>query len=136
MVASLFSFETCWHSSPVFYPPDREPNRARKASNVGSVRRQSVLTATRESVDSELLKRLVEARRVTDFLFDIVQPEALYDRPIGERHRIIFYVGHLEAFDWNLLRERMLNLEPFDAQLDRLFAFGIDPVDGGLPTHH
>ena len=33
-----------------------------------------------------------------------MRPEALYDRPIPERHRIIFYLGHLEAFDWNLLR--------------------------------
>ena len=28
----------------------------------------------------------------------------------------------------------MLPLDVFDARLDRLFAFGIDPVDGGLPT--
>ena len=26
------------------------------------------------------------------------------------------------------------NAQPFDADLDRLFAFGIDPVDGGLPS--
>ena len=26
------------------------------------------------------------------------------------------------------------NAQPFDAGLDRLFAFGIDPVDGGLPS--
>src|SRR5581483_6020292 len=61
-------------------------------------------------------------------------PDSLYERPIPERHRIVFYIGHLEAFDWNLLRERVVDQKPFDQELDRLFAFGIDPVDGGLPT--
>jgi iron(II)-dependent oxidoreductase len=46
-----------------------------------------------------LLSRLLEARAETDELFRIVRPEAMYDRPIAERHRIVFYVGHLEAFD-------------------------------------
>ena len=63
-----------------------------------------------------------------------MKPEFLYDRPIPERHRIIFYVGHLEAFDWNLLRERILGKTSFHSEFDHLFAFGIDPVDGGLPT--
>jgi ergothioneine biosynthesis protein EgtB len=80
-----------------------------------------------------LLERLNDARMRSDQLFDIVRPEALYDRPIPERHRIIFYIGHLEAFDWNLLRERVLDLPAFQPELDRLFAFGIDPVGGGLP---
>jgi ergothioneine biosynthesis protein EgtB len=80
-----------------------------------------------------LLDRLADARRSTDELFQIIDPSALYDRPIPERHRIIFYIGHLEAFDWNLLLSA-LNLQPFDTGLDRLFAFGIDPVDGKLPA--
>ena len=42
-------------------------------------------------------------------------------------------MGHLEAFDWNLLREP-LGLSSFDPDFDKLFAFGIDPVEGGLPT--
>ena len=46
-----------------------------------------------------LLSRLLEARAETDELFRIVRSEAMYDRPIAERHRIVFYVGHLEAFD-------------------------------------
>jgi ergothioneine biosynthesis protein EgtB len=70
----------------------------------------------------------------TDRLFDLVRPDALYERPIAERHRIIFYLGHLEAFDWNLLHPRIPNAKVFDAEFDRLFAFGIDPLDGGLPS--
>ena len=80
-----------------------------------------------------LLDRLDRARAQTDTLFELVKPDSLYDRPIAERHRIVFYIGHLEAFDWNLLRSQY-DLRPFDADLDRLFAFGIDPVDGGLPS--
>jgi ergothioneine biosynthesis protein EgtB len=83
--------------------------------------------------DRALLDRLKRARTQTDKLFEIVRPECLYDRPIAERHRIVFYIGHLEAFDWNLLRMQS-NLRPFDESLDQLFAFGIDPVDGGLPS--
>ncbi len=75
-----------------------------------------------------LAERLAEAREQTDSLFEIVKPEALYDRPVAERHRIIFYLGHLEAFDSNLLRGGP------HSEFDKLFAFGIDPVGGGLPT--
>jgi len=81
-----------------------------------------------------LLERLAEARQQTDRLFKLVRPDSLYERPIPERHRIVFYLGHLQAFDWNLLQSRLPNTKHFDAGLDQLFAFGIDPVDGGLPS--
>jgi iron(II)-dependent oxidoreductase len=81
-----------------------------------------------------LLQRLADARHRTDEIFRIVRPEALYNRPIPERHRIIFYLGHLEAFDWNLLNGQLFGLESLDTTLDQLFAFGIDPVGGGLPN--
>ena len=94
-----------------------------------------MLVAQREvELRHELLDRLIAARANTDALFDLVKPDFLYDRPIPERHRIVFYIGHLEAFDWNLLRERALDVEAFHPDFDRLFAFGIDPVGGGLPT--
>jgi iron(II)-dependent oxidoreductase len=83
---------------------------------------------------SDLGMRLADARARTDELFAIVRPSAMYDRPISERHRIIFYVGHLEAFDWNLLADRAFGLKPFQPAFDQLFSFGIDPVGGGLPT--
>src|ERR1700720_674592 len=81
-----------------------------------------------------LLGRWVDARRRSDEIFEVVKADSLYERPIPERHRIIFYIGHLETFDWNLLRERALGIETFHPEFDRLFAFGIDPVGGGLPT--
>src|ERR1017187_4182291 len=80
-----------------------------------------------------MLLSWLQARTETDALFGILQPEAMYDRPIAERHRIVFYVGHLEAFDWNLL-SAPCGLTSDQPEFDRLFAFGIDPVGGGLPA--
>jgi ergothioneine biosynthesis protein EgtB len=94
-----------------------------------------MLTAQNDvGIGHGLLERLVASRGQTDRLFDLVKPDSLYERPIPERHRIVFYIGHLEAFDWNLFRGRAFDVPPFHPEFDRLFAFGIDPVGGGLPT--
>jgi len=77
------------------------------------------------------IQRWRSARIQSDRLFSLLDPAALYERPIPERHRILFYLGHLEAFEWNLLRGAR---KPFEPAFDRLFAFGIDPVGGGLPS--
>lgn len=90
-----------------------------------------MLNTTRQR--SQLLSRLHDARAQTDTLFGIVKPEFLFERPISERHRLAFYIGHLEAFDWNLL-SAPLGLSSDREILDKLFAFGIDPVDGALPN--
>src|ERR1700690_169440 len=86
------------------------------------------------AIRSNLVDGIADARRRSDALFLIVQPDALFDRPIPEPHRIIFYVGHLEAFDWNLLHGSLPGLKSFHPEFDQLFAFGIDPVNGGLPS--
>ena len=83
---------------------------------------------------AELARELRGARALTDRLFELVRPEFFYDRPIPERHRIIFYLGHLEAFDWNLVCRRALDMPSFRESFDRLFAFGIDPEEGQLPS--
>ena len=59
-----------------------------------------------------LVARLLAARQETDAIFDGVRPEAMFDRPIPERHRVIFYVGHLEAFDWNCCAEAVRAASP------------------------
>jgi gamma-glutamyl hercynylcysteine S-oxide synthase len=91
-------------------------------------------TPSISAVYQELIERLANARQRSDELFALVRPDSLYERPIAERHRIVFYIGHLEAFDWNLFHERVLGLKSFHPEFDRLFAFGIDPVGGGLPA--
>ncbi|MGC1659937.1 MAG: hypothetical protein WA737_07965, partial [Candidatus Acidiferrales bacterium] len=50
-----------------------------------------------------LFSRMEEARARTDALFELLRPESFYERAVAERHRLIFYLGHVEAFDRNLL---------------------------------
>jgi gamma-glutamyl hercynylcysteine S-oxide synthase len=91
-------------------------------------------TQSDSAVRHDLIEQLADARQRTGDLFALVKRDSLYERPIAERHRIIFYIGHLEAFEWNLFHERVLGLKSFHPEFDRLFAFGIDPVAGGLPA--
>jgi len=79
------------------------------------------------------LRELTDARIASDAVFARLSPEAIYARPIAERHRLIFYLGHLEAFDANLLRHAV-DVPSERPEWDRLFARGIDPIDGDLPT--
>jgi ergothioneine biosynthesis protein EgtB len=91
-------------------------------------------SAASKDARRDLMERIADARQRTDELFAIVKADSLYERPIAERHRIIFYIGHLEAFDWNLLSNRVFGVQSIHPEFDRLFAFGIDPVGGGLPN--
>lgn len=81
----------------------------------------------------EMRKELSAARACTDHIFSLFTPEALYERPIPERHRVIFYVGHLEAFDWNQICRWSLGHSSFHRTFDSLFEAGIDPEVGSCP---
>ena len=81
-----------------------------------------------------LTTSLCEARRQTDLLFSLLTPSALYERPVPHRHRMIFYLGHLEAFDWNHIAVWALKEPRFHPAFDRLFEAGIDPDSSNLPT--
>src|SRR6266852_8544291 len=105
----------------------RKPHPTEGENAMGAV-------ATAVRIRHDLHTRLFDARSRTDEIFRVVRDEAMYDRPIPERHRVIFYLGHVEAFDWNLLAQRAFGLQSFHESFDKLFAFGIDPVGGGLPT--
>ena len=80
-----------------------------------------------------LRTELQRVRAFTDSLFGMVAPETLFERPIPDRHRLIFYVGHLDAFDWNQLVRGVLGRASFDSSFDRLFEAGIDPPPGQAP---
>jgi formylglycine-generating enzyme required for sulfatase activity len=73
------------------------------------------------------------ARAHTDALFALVADATLYERPIPDRHRLIFYLGHLDAFDWNQLAREVLDRPSFNPGFDRLFEAGIDPPPGRAP---
>lgn len=79
------------------------------------------------------MRGLEEARKQTDSLFALLPPEGIYGRPIPARHRIIFYLGHLENFDWLQLGRRVAGHPSFDPSFDQLFEAGIDPPPGQLP---
>jgi gamma-glutamyl hercynylcysteine S-oxide synthase len=86
-----------------------------------------------EELRAQLRTRLLAARARTDSLFQVLTPQGLLQRPILERHRFIFYLGHLEAFDFNLLCRQALQSPSLDAHKEQLFAFGIDPPTGSAP---
>ena len=82
----------------------------------------------------EIRKELSAARACTDSIFSLFQPETLYERPIPERHRVVFYLGHLEAFDWNQICRWTLGQSSFHDTFDSLFEAGIDPEVGSEPA--
>src|SRR3989442_13347069 len=69
-----------------------------------------------------LARSLIEARARTDTLFGLVKPDAFFERPIPERHRIIFYLGHLDAFDWNQIGQWALGMKPLHASFEQMVA--------------
>jgi gamma-glutamyl hercynylcysteine S-oxide synthase len=92
------------------------------------------MLAAANSAREMLALRLQDARARTDELFRIVHTAAIYRRPVPDRHRLIFYLGHLEAFDWNQICRNALGVPSFQPEFDRLFEFGIDPEPGRAPA--
>jgi formylglycine-generating enzyme required for sulfatase activity len=74
-----------------------------------------------------LRRRYLENRVRSAELFAIPLREAYYDRPIGLRHPVVFYDGHIPAFSFNKLVSEALGGAPIDAEFQRLFERGIDP---------
>lgn len=89
---------------------------------------------TRDGAAARLHREVQAARAHTDALFGLVSRETLCERPIPDRHRLVFYVGHLDAFDWNQLGRGVLDLPSFQHSFDRLFEAGIDPSPGQAPA--
>jgi len=60
-------------------------------------------------------------------LFELLDEDTYYSRPIALRHPIVFYEGHLPGFSFNTLVKKALGKPSIDPQLESLFARGIDP---------
>ncbi len=60
-------------------------------------------------------------------LFDLLDPDVYYSRPISLRNPIVFYEGHLPAFSAIALLQRGLGRPALDGRMEALFARGIDP---------
>ena len=87
-------------------------------SGAGVVDRRQVINAYREN------------RVRTRELFEMLTPDAYYERPIPLRHPVVFYDGHIPAFAVNAFLKRGLGHPGVDRDLEVLFARGIDPADG------
>jgi formylglycine-generating enzyme required for sulfatase activity len=90
--------------------------------------------ALMEATATKLLEAMQSVRAESDRLFSILKTEALYQRPIAERHRVIFYVGHLDGFDSIQICREALGMRSPDTELDALFQAGIDPDSAHLPS--
>src|ERR1035438_8578275 len=77
-------------------------------------------SATRCRQNGDSMEWNTPARARTDELFRFLRPGVLYSRPIPERHRLIFYLGHLEAFDWNQVCRQALDIPSFHPEFDHL----------------
>ena len=87
------------------------------------------------AADTHILHTTLQSARArTDELFRLLRPSAIYERPVADRHRLIFYLGHLEAFDWNQVCRRALGMHSFHPEFDKLFEFGIDPEPEQSPA--
>ncbi|MCC6764401.1 MAG: ergothioneine biosynthesis protein EgtB [Deltaproteobacteria bacterium] len=62
--------------------------------------------------------------------FGLLRDDAYFARPISLRHPLVFYEGHLPAFNVNTLVKRGLGLPGVAPDLETLFERGIDPGDG------
>jgi iron(II)-dependent oxidoreductase len=80
---------------------------------------------TRES----LLDWYRRLRSRSKSLFAIASEDAWYDRPIPLRNPLVFYEGHIPAFTVNTLVKLAHGKPGVDAELETLFARGIDPED-------
>ncbi len=89
------------------------------------------LALDRTSLVEWYLRNRERSRR----LFDLIDPDVYYTRPIALRNPIVFYEGHLPAFSVIALLQRGLGRPGVDARLEQLFARGIDPdsVDAAVP---
>lgn len=67
------------------------------------------------------------AWRRSDELFQLIPEDKWLERPIGLRHPVLFYVGHLAAFAWNQTCLGALSAGHLNEKLDKIYARGIDP---------
>jgi len=84
----------------------------------------------------DLVRWYRRGRALTEKVFSIPVPDAYYDQPIPLRNPIVFYEGHLPAFNVNTLMKLALKCHGIDERYEVLFARGIDPesVDAMKPA--
>jgi len=91
-------------------------------------------SSTGVSLMVRLPSRYERMRERSRALFNLLDDEAYYSRPIALRHPIVFYEGHLPAFSFNTLVKKALRGASIDPRLETLFARGIDPDEAAAPA--
>ena len=86
------------------------------------------------TLHTKVVKEIKDSRKRTEELFSTLEASYLYERPIRERHRVIFYLGHLDAFDYIQICREGLGARSKEPALDELFRAGIDPDADSLPS--
>ena len=79
-------------------------------------------------MSDSLQERLSSCWSRSDEIFDLLEDGAIYEQPIGLRHPLIFYLGHLPAFAWNQVCRGLLDMPSFRPGFDSVFERGIDPM--------
>ncbi len=83
----------------------------------------------RDALDRDALRvRYLANRARTQQLFDLIAPQAYYDRPIPLRLPLVFYEGHIPAFSFNVLARKALGAPLVHGEFEALFERGIDPA--------
>jgi ergothioneine biosynthesis protein EgtB len=99
----------------------------RHSGKAAGIKAFSMTTTALSASRADLVARYDRARARSRAIFDLIDDDAYYSRPIALRHPIVFYEGHLPAFSVNTLIKRALGRPGIDERLERLFARGIDP---------
>lgn len=88
-----------------------------------------------EQIDENNTERLAlvdafnRSRQRTRDLFELLNPQVYFSRPIRLRNPIVFYEGHIPAFNINTLLKRGLGKSGVNPKFEKLFERGIDPED-------
>jgi iron(II)-dependent oxidoreductase len=106
----------------------RRRARSRRRNRVWSVVVSALSPYTPALDRPALLAWYRRNRRRSAQIFDLIENDAFYARPIPLRHPFAFYEGHIPAFGFLTLNERALGETPLDPPLERLFERGIDPA--------
>lgn len=85
--------------------------------------------ASRSEYRDAFVRQYRRNRARTAALFELLDDDACYSRPIELRHPLVFYEGHLPCFSFATLVRRALGGPAIDEHLETLFARGIDPHD-------
>ena len=75
-------------------------------------------------MSDSLQERLSSCWSRSDEIFDLLEDGAIYEQPIGLRHPLIFYLGHLPAFAWNQVCRGLLDMPSFRPGFDSVFERG------------